>query len=60
MVFLGIGFGIAFVLEIVFGGGYLRGPAGVFGATGAIVGLLGLGNLVYYFVARDQKPATPS
>ena len=59
MTFLGIGLGIAFALEIVFGGGYVRGPAGAFGAAGAIVGLLGLGNLAYYFVAKHQKPVEP-
>ena len=54
MVFLGIGFGIASLLVLAWGDAPL--PLGV---AGAIVGLLGLGNLVYYFIARGRKPAEP-
>jgi len=32
----------------------------VLGAGGAIVGLLGMGNLVYYFIARSRKSETTS
>lgn len=53
LLFLGIGFGAAAVVvfnawpqEAEFGG--------VLGVTGAIVGLLGLGYLVYYFIARRK------
>ena len=56
MVFLGIGFGIASLLVLGWGDEPFNRPLGV---AGAIVGLLGLGNLVYYFIARGRKPAEP-
>lgn len=53
LLFLGVGFGAAAVVvfnawpqEAEFGG--------VLGVTGAIVGFLGLGYLVYYFIARRK------
>ena len=50
------GFGIAFLLVLASG----RGPhAPELAVAGAIVGLLGLGNLVYYFIARGRKPSEP-
>ncbi len=48
--FLGIGLGIA---SLVVRGGALSDLLGV---AAAIVGLLGLGNLVYYFIARNREP----
>jgi nitrogen fixation-related uncharacterized protein len=56
MVFLGIGFGVASLLVGPSG----RGPhPSELAVAGAIVGLLGLGNLVYYVIARGRKPAAP-
>ena len=52
MVFLGIGFGIASLVWVS------QNPP-LLGVAGAIVGLLGVGNLVYYFIARGRKPAEP-
>ncbi len=49
MLFLGIGIGIGYLL--------LQNSARLFGLGGAIVGLTGLGNLVYYFIARNRHPA---
>jgi hypothetical protein len=52
MVFLGIGLGLAhFVLQNAGQPGPLRWLCGV-GA--AVVGLYGIGNLVYYFIARNR------
>ncbi len=47
--FLGIGLGIA---SLVVGAAL----SWLFGVAAAIVGLLGLGNLVYYFIARNREP----
>ena len=55
MVFLGIGLGIGyFVLQNAARHGP---PDWLFGLGGAIVGLYGLGNLVYYFIARNRPAA---
>lgn len=54
LLFLGIGFGIVYVvLANASGDGP---PAWLAGVAGAIVGFLGLGNIVYYFLARNRKP----
>ena len=53
MVFLGIGLGIAYVL---LRNSRLPGPDWLLPAAAPIVGLLGLGNLVYYFIAKKRKP----
>jgi uncharacterized protein DUF6249 len=50
---LGIGLALAAVFLSTFDGG-ARGTRGL-GVAAAIVGSIGLGNLVYYFIAR-QKP----
>jgi hypothetical protein len=56
MVFLGIGLGLAhLVLQNVEQPGPLRWLLGV-GA--AVVGLYGLGNLVYYFIARNRHASS--
>jgi hypothetical protein len=53
MVALGIGLGIGY---FVLHSSTRHGPSDwLFGAGGAIVGLIGLGNLVYYFIARDRQ-----
>ena len=53
MVALGIGLGIGY---FVLHSSTRHGPPDwLFGAGGAIVGLIGLGNLVYYFIARDRQ-----
>ena len=58
MLFLGIGLGIGyFVLRNSMSDGP---PAWQLGVAGAIVGLLGLGNLVYYFIAKGRKPGEPA
>lgn len=51
MFFLGIGLGIASLVVSDAGP-----PAWLLGVPAAIVGLLGLGNLVYYFIARNREP----
>jgi len=54
LLFLGVGFGIGYVvLANASGDGP---PAWLAGVAGAIVGFLGLGNLVYYFLARNRRP----
>jgi len=57
MVFLGIGCGIGyFVLRNT----TVPEPRDwQLGVAGAIVGLLGLGNLTYYLIAKGRKPAEP-
>ena len=62
LLFLGIGFGAAAV--VVFNAWPQEGElGGILGVTGAIVGFLGLGYLVYYFIARrkthDAASRTP-
>jgi|APPan5920702752_1055751.scaffolds.fasta_scaffold42418_2 hypothetical protein len=52
MVFVGVGLGIAYF--VVHASRPPSPPAWLFGAGGAIVGLLGLGNLVYYVIARAR------
>jgi hypothetical protein len=53
LLFLGIGFGAAAV--VVFNAWpQVAEFGGVLGVTGAIVGFLGLGYLVYYFIARRK------
>ncbi len=52
--FLGIGLGIASL--VVRGALSDAPPAWLLGVAAAIVGLLGLGNLVYYFIARNREP----
>jgi hypothetical protein len=53
LLFLGVGFGAAAV--VVFNAWPQEGEfGGVLGVTGAIVGFLGLGYLVYYFIARRR------
>ena len=57
MVFLGIGCGIGYV---VLRNTTVSEPRDwQLGVAGAIVGLLGLGNLTYYFIAQGRKPAEP-
>ena len=62
LLFLGIGFGVAALVVFTTWpqGGEL---GGILGVTGAIVGFLGLGYLVYYFIARrkthDAASRTP-
>ena len=52
MVFLGVGLGIAYFVVPT---STRQGPPDwLFGAGGAIVGLLGFGNLVYYVTARAR------
>jgi hypothetical protein len=53
LLFLGIGFGAAAL--VVFNAWRQEGElGGILGVTGAIVGFLGLGYLVYYFIARRK------
>ena len=52
MVFLGIGLGLAHLLLQTAG---QQGPLRwLFGVGAAVGGLYGLGNLVYYFIARNR------
>lgn len=51
LLFLGIGFGIGYIVLANAGDGP---PAWLAGLAGAIVGFLGLGNLVYYFLVRNR------
>lgn len=53
MLFLGIGLGIGYIILLWDRSGP---PAWVCGVGAAIVGLLGMGHLVYYFIARKHKP----
>ncbi len=65
MFFLGIGLGIASFVVLTLSDdadplGRLLGvrglqPAWLLGVAAAIVGLLGLGNLVYYFIGRNRE-----
>ena len=55
LVCLGLGFALAAV--VVAYTGEDRDLIWVAGAAGAIVGSLGVGNLAYYFIVRDRKPA---
>jgi hypothetical protein len=51
MVFLGIGLGIGYVVLLRSWGP----PAWICGVGSAIVGLIGIGNLIYYAIAKKQK-----
>ena len=53
MLFLGIGLGIAYF--VVPGAAGYGPPPWLFGAGGAIVGLLGVGNLTYYAIAKRRQ-----
>jgi len=55
MVFLGVGLGIGYFILLRSWGP----PAWLCGVGAAIVGLLGVGHLVYYAVARKHKNETP-
>ena len=52
--FLGIGLGIGSL--VVRAALWNAPPAWLLGVAAPIVGLLGLGNLVYYFIARNREP----
>ena len=54
LLFLGIGLATASL--VVRGALSNASPAWLLGVAGAIVGFLGLGNLVYYFIARNREP----
>jgi hypothetical protein len=54
MIFLGIGLGIGYVVLLHSWGP----PAWLCGVGAAVVGLLGIGNLVFYAIARKQKNET--
>ena len=56
MLFLGIGLGIAYLI-VPAGDGP---PPWLFGTAGAIVGLLGVGNLTYYAIAKRQSEKRPA
>ena len=56
MLFLGIGLGMAYLI-VPTGDGP---PPWLFGTAGAIVGLLGVGNLTYYAIARRQSEKRPA
>ena len=58
MLFLGIGLGIAYF--VVLGAAGDGPPPWLFGAGGAIVGLLGVGNLTYYAIAKRRQSEGPS
>ena len=63
MLFLGIGLGIAYfvVLATAGDGPHWGGPPPwLFGAGGAIVGLLGVGNLTCYAIAKRRQSEGPS
>ena len=62
MLFLGIGLGIAhLVVRGAPGYGYGGPPSWLFGAGGVIVGLLGVGNLTYYYaIAKRRQSEGPS
>ena len=55
MVFLGIGFGLAHL--VLQNAAYHGPPRWGFAVAAAVVGLYGLGNLVYYFIARNRHAA---
>lgn len=55
LVFLGIGLGIGYFVLLHSWGP----PAWLCGVGGAVVELLGIGHLVYYFIARKQKKEGP-
>lgn len=50
--FLGLGFGVGY---LVLGGVSDGPPSWLAGVAGAIVGFLGLGHLVYYVIARRRR-----
>ena len=58
MLFLGIGLGIVYF--VVSGAAGDGPPPWLFGAGGAIVGLLGVGNLTYYAIAKRRQSEGPS
>ena len=59
MLFLGIGLGIAYFVVLAAAGD--GPPPWLFGAGGAIVGLLGVGNLTYYYaIAKRRQSEGPS
>jgi hypothetical protein len=55
MLFLGIGLGIGYFI-LLYPNQLSGPPAWVCGVGGAIVGLLGVGHLVYYLIARKHTP----
>ncbi len=55
MLFLGIGLGIAYLIALAGDGP----PSWIVGTAGAIVGLLGVGNLTYYAIAKRQSEKRP-
>ncbi len=56
MVFLGVGLGIAYFVLLRAGSGP---PAWICGVGGAIVGLIGIGYLIYYAIAKKHKNEAP-
>ena len=52
---LGLGFAVAAVVLNTFGDD--KDLVWIAGTAGAIIGSLGVGNLAYYFIVRDRKPA---
>lgn len=56
MLFLGIGFALVYLM-VPTGDGP---PPWLFGAGAAIVGLLGVGNLTYYTIAKRQSEKRPA
>lgn len=59
MVFLGIGFGIGYFILRSSAIPDEAPPAWLLGLAGSIVGLLGIGNLAYYFIWRRHKTEEP-
>ena len=57
MLFLGIGCGIGYL--VLLNASAAGPPPWLAGVAGAIVGLLGVGNLVYYFIARKHETWKP-
>ena len=57
MLFLGVGFGVAYIVLANAGGD--GPPPWVAGTAAGIVGFLGCGYLIYYFVARRAAAETP-
>jgi hypothetical protein len=56
MLFLGIGLGLGyFILRNSFDGD--GPPPWALGLAGSIVGFIGLSNVVYYFLRKDQQPS---